>query len=59
MVVPRRLGAVPIFSSFVIAWPREKRWEKTSRLRATSTLMSDDKALTTEMPTPCRPPDVA
>ncbi len=26
MVVPRRLGVVPIFSSFVIAWPREKRW---------------------------------
>lgn len=58
-VVPRRLGAAPTFSSGPSGNPREKRWRYSSRARATSISVSTDSALTTLMPTPCRPPDVA
>jgi hypothetical protein len=59
MVVPRRLGAAPTFSSGEVGWPRAKLCRNSSRLRATSTTVSTDSALTTLTPTPCRPPLVA
>ena len=58
-VVPRRLGAAPIVSSFDVGRPREKVWRNNSLLRATSITVSDDIAFTTDTPTPCRPPLVA
>ncbi len=58
-VVPRRLGAAPIFSNLPSGNPRENRCWYRMRLRATSTTMLSDSAFTTEEPTPFSPPEVA
>ena len=39
--------------------PREKDWRKSSLFLATSTTILSDKALTTDDPTPCNPPEVS
>ncbi len=56
--MPRRFGAGPTFSTGPSGIPREKLWRNNSRLRATSTTILSESALTTEAPTPCRPPEV-
>ena len=57
--VPRRFGAAPSFSSLVNGIPRENAIATSSLLRATSTRNRSDSALTTEEPTPFRPPLVS
>src|SRR5262245_47708574 len=59
MVVPRRLGAAPLAFNLVFGLPREKACVHDCLSRATSTTSSSESALTTETPTPCRPPEVA
>ena len=58
-VVPvRPLGAGPVTSSLVLAFPpswNSIRWCLPSR--STSTTNRFDRALTTDTPTPCSPPD--
>ena len=59
MPSPRRFGAVPTFFNLSCGMPREKVCRYRILSRATSTSTSSDSALTTEMPTPCRPPAVS
>ena len=57
--VPRRLRTRPMSSSFVTGTPRSKAL--AVELLAARDLDFEPRptsALTTEMPTPCRPPDV-
>jgi hypothetical protein len=58
MVVPRRLGAAPIFSS---GWSGARANRSAATLPCPRHLddVSTDSALTTLTPTPCRPPLVA
>ncbi len=45
------------FSSCVFGSPRSKCWRQTWPSRRTSSSSDSDSAFTTEMPTPCRPPE--
>ena len=55
--VPVSLPAVPVTRSGASAtpWVNDISW--TSPLRRTLSFSQTDSALTTETPTPCRPPD--
>ena len=55
--VPLREPCGPIFSTLVVGLPRSYSCAQTPPSRAVSTRSHEDSALTTETPTPCRPPD--
>ena len=58
-VVPRRLGAWPAGRTGPKGRPRENSCTWSALFRATSTRSESESALTTETPTPCRPPEVS
>ncbi len=49
----------PSFSSPPVGLPREKLCFHSNPSRQTRTSTREDRALTTETPTPCRPPEVS
>ena len=55
-VVPRSVVASPRVSS-VVGSPRAKLCVQTKPSWRTSTVSHSERALTTETPTPCRPPE--
>ena len=57
-LVPRRLATRPTVSSAPSGKPRAKLCRYRVWPGATSTSSRSAKALTTEMPTPCSPPEV-
>ncbi len=58
MEVPCFLVA-PSFSMPPMALPRVKAWRHSNPSLKAVTSTRSDRALTTEMPTPCRPPEVS
>ena len=55
--VPLRCPCGPIFSTLVIGLPRSYSCAQTPPSREVSTRSHEDSALTTDTPTPCRPPE--
>lgn len=55
--VPVRASLIGFDVSSVAGVPRSKRWEYSFLSRKTVTSNHSDKALTTETPTPCKPPE--
>ena len=55
-VVPRSVVGSPLTSS-VVGSPRAKLCVQMNPSRRTSTVSHSESALTTETPTPCRPPE--
>ena len=58
MVVPVLFGFSPrTFASVEVGSPRLYVWRYRERLRSTATVRSSASALTTDAPTPWRPPE--
>jgi hypothetical protein len=50
-------SARPIFLSFCVVMPRSNRISYSAPSRLLRVIIHSESALTTEIPTPCRPPD--